>query len=97
MEWTFKKHLVNNNNTDDTELEWILKKYRVNNDTTDDTDFDDYAPVLQLIIQAVSVMSLLLFWSIYLAVGIMLDMEIRSACQVVVRDNNCGNNIVLQK
>ena len=94
-----KKCKVDNDNTADTELEWGLKKYRVDYQNTGDTKIADIAPVLQLEIQVVAVMSQLLFRSICLAVGIMLEMEIRSACQVVVNDNNYNydNDIVHQK
>ena len=35
-----KKHRVNNNNIDDTELQWILKKYRVDNGNTADIELE---------------------------------------------------------
>ena len=76
-------------------LEWTLKKYWVNKNSIDDTESDDTAQVFWLVIQVIS--SQLLFWSIYQTVGIMLEMEIWSAGQVVVKDNNCSNAIIHQK
>ena len=40
-----------------TKLEWTLKKYRDDNNNINDTELDDNAPVFQLIIQAVLMMS----------------------------------------
>ena len=86
LEWILKKYQFNNNNINDTKLGWILKKYQVNNDKSDDT-----------------VMSQMLYLSMCraaaaaAAAAAILEMEIRSACQGVVNDNNCGKNIVHQK
>ena len=84
LAWTLKKYRVDNNSINDTELEWIRKKYRVDNDFI--------KLVIQLVIQAVLVMSQLIFRSVCQAVRMMLKMEFRSTYQVVVNNNNYDNN-----
>ena len=80
LEWISKKYRVDNNNIDDTELEWKRKKYQVDNNNENininDTELDDNTQVFRLVIQAVLVMSQLLFQSICQAVGIMLEIKI---------------------
>ena len=54
-------------------------------------------PVYRLVIEVVLVMSQILFRPLYRALAVMLEMEIRSACRVVVNDNNYCRNIVHRK
>ena len=69
LEWILKKYRVDNDSIDDTELEWIRKKYRVDNDFI--------KLVIQMVIQAVLVISQLIFRSVCQAVGMMLKMQER--------------------
>ena len=73
-----------------TELEWTLKKYRVDNNNIDDTELDDNASVFRLVIQAILVMSQVLFRSICratAAVIVILGMENRSVHSESIKSN----------
>ena len=69
-------------------MEWTLKMYRVDNNNIDYTELDDNTSVFLLVIQALLVMSQLLFRSICRAVAMILEIENRSDHSESIESNH---------
>ena len=77
-----------------------MKKYRVDNNNIDNTELDDNASVFRSVIQAILVMSQVLFRSICRVVAVILEIENRSVHSESIESNpsripNDGERIVL--